>query len=505
MSKTEPVSGAAVLFGALLAAASLFFTLFIAGALSDLGGSDAAGNAMAEGFTALAIFLLYVLLTALAFVAAIGGDMPRSGRIAALFFLPATFGAIWAAFSLLTHSHIPPGLWPLAIPALAPPLIVFYCLWALIAPLRAAVPAHVMGILVWGCVGLLCLAIWPLSAIRDGVNQREAARIEDWQKKFDATSADAPLWQWTPFLNSEVYLVSQASRETIRNLPRRQADAETMLDRDEFPLGQLSQFDLDPTPALCEKARASLTRRAATLKPAQGQTLNYSQIANEVGAAHEAMNWLVGFACPCDQEALAWEALARAYGAEDYQIADLAKLRDPKEFGRILYNYPPRFSMLTPKATLHAWLNFAEGPGGIGKAPNAAEALAGARKLDHRTTDAVVWLNDPYAKTDRFLLLHFLPDLDLEPTSALCAAALAAVHEDILQAYRPTVDNPLPYWELLERLGGGQPLNTLQWVAAHGCDADAELAAAESLVRGYGDSADRKAMLESLAALHRKR
>jgi hypothetical protein len=35
--------------------------------------------------------------------------------------------------------------------------------------------------------------------------------------------------------------------------------------------------------------------------------------------------------------------------------------------------------------------------------------------------------------------------------------------------------------------------------------ADAELAAAESLVRGYGDSADRKAMLESLAALHRKR
>jgi hypothetical protein len=316
---------------------------------------------------------------------------------------------------------------------------------------------------------------------------------------------EAPLWQWTPFLNSDVYLIEQAAREKIRTLPSRQRDSEAMLDRDEFAFGQLSQFDLDPTPTLCEKARASLTRRAAALTLARGQTPNFSQIADEVGAAHEAMNWLVGFDCPCEQESLAWEALARAYGGADYEVADLVKLRDPKELGHILYNYPPKFSMLSPKANLHAWLNFADSPGGVGKGPDAAEVLAGARKLDHRTADAVAWLSDPYSKTDRFLLLHFLPELDLDAAPALCAAALAAVREDIAQAYRPTADNPLPYRELPERLGAGQPLEALKWLAAHGCDADADLDAAMFLARGYDDSPDRAALLDALGALHRKR
>jgi hypothetical protein len=48
----------------------------------------------------------------------------------------------------------------------------------------------------------------------------------------------------------------------MRKLPSRQADAEAMLQHDEFPFGELGAFDLDPTPSLCDKARASLTRGA---------------------------------------------------------------------------------------------------------------------------------------------------------------------------------------------------------------------------------------------------
>jgi hypothetical protein len=47
--------------------------------------------------------------------------------------------------------------------------------------------------------------------------------------------------------------------------------------------------------------------------------------------------------------------------------------------------------------------------------------LAGARALDHRNADAVAWLQEVPAASDTFVLLHFLPQLDLDTTPALCA------------------------------------------------------------------------------------
>jgi hypothetical protein len=57
---------------------------------------------------------------------------------------------------------------------------------------------------------------------------------------------------------------------------------------------------------------------------------------------------------------------------------------------------------------------------------------------------------------------------------------------------------------LLERLGAGEPLTALQWLAGHGCGAEAELGEAEQVVRAYQDSPERQAVLASLAALHRR-
>jgi hypothetical protein len=57
---------------------------------------------------------------------------------------------------------------------------------------------------------------------------------------------------------------------------------------------------------------------------------------------------------------------------------------------------------------------------------------------------------------------------------------------------------------LLGRLGKGEQLTALKWLASHGCDAEAELSEAEALVRAYQDSSDRAAMLATLAQLRRK-
>ena len=501
MPSIKPVSTAASVAGTALAIVCMFLLFFVVGALSDMNGGDAAGTAMAEGFTAIGVFALYAALAALALVAGNGGDMPPSGQLALFVLVPASLFAVWVAFTLLERSQLAPGLWPLAIPAGAPTLIVLYCLWAL-TPLRAIVPVRTANIVVWGGVGLLCLAALPLSLIREGVDQRETARVADWQAKFGAMPADAPLAQWFPFLGSHVYSIEQAAADAIRKLPRRQGDAEAMLDRDEFPFAKLSQFDLDPTPALCDKARASLTRRAAALAPAPGRAHGVQEIIDEVDDAVGAMQWLVGFACDCERESLAWEALARSYGVPDSIVEDLAKLRDPNEFGRVLYNSPPRFSMLTPKAKLGAWLEFAWDP--AAPASQVDAAVAGARKLDHRTADAVEWLTDRYRKEDAFELMRYLPELDLEATPGLCAAALSWVRDDLARVYRPTPDNPLPYSNLVERLDAGEPLRALQWLAGHGCDAETDLGAAGSLIRAYGESPERAAMLDSLAALRRK-
>lgn len=208
------------------------------------------------------------------------------------------------------------------------------------------------------------------------------------------------------------------------------------------------------------------------------------------------MSWLVDYDCSCDAESLSWETMAKAYRGTNYDIYRLPELRDPKRLGRALYENPERFSMLTPRAHLKAWLKFTEDK------TLREQALAGARKLDHRTTDAIEILNKDEFTTR--MLLEYLPVLDLEPTPPLCQAALASLHGQFVKIYRPKADDPRSYDELLGRLGRGQHFSALKWLALHGCEADAELSEAERLIGAYKASPDSGLMLGTLERLHRK-
>jgi hypothetical protein len=441
------------------------------------------------------------LLAALVLTAVVGGALPASGRIAILLLAPVAFVAMFRASDLFDKPSVSPGLWALAVPAAAPTLIVAYCLWALIAPLRARVPERVAGFGLLGALGLVCAAIFPLEAMRTRGDAAVAAGIAALEAKVAAMPDDANLSQWIPLLNSDVYSVEETARAKIMALPSRQRDAEAMLARDEFPLRELSRFDLDPTPALCQNAQGSLSSRAAALALKPGEKPDFDKIADEFSGAKVAIQWLVSLACASDAQALQWEALGRSYGASDVDVLDLVEARDPKNLGT-LYNDPPKVSMLTPKATLRAWLNFAYGLTTSDPA-DRPRLLAGARALDHRTADAVAWLKDDNAAPGRFVLLYFLPQLDLDTTPALCAAALSEIGTELAEVYRPTADNPLPFSELGERLGAGEPLVALQWLAGHGCDANAQLSAAEEVIAAYQPSPERETMAAALAKLKR--
>jgi hypothetical protein len=476
--------------------AGLLWALNLA-TLASLGNSDAAGNALGEAYAAIQIIVLWSLLTVLTIVACVKGTAPKAVKAAALVVVPASGFVAMAAADLLARAYLSPFLWPIVIPAAIPPLVVTWCFVAMLGRTRvagialAALPAAMLAV---------CLLIQPLSSMRKAVNDRETARLEKYDADLARVPADAPMWEWTPFLDTRDDTKRAKVLDSIRGLDQRQAQAETMLDRGDFPIQYLGVFDLDPTPALCDKARGLLRKRLAPLLLNAPNSKPYREIAVQVSDAVAGMSWLVGYDCSCDAELVAWETMAKGYSDFNFDVYRLAELRDPKELGRILRERPERFSMLGPASHLKGWLRFADDK------DLHDRALAGARALDRRTAEAVEILLDKYDEESRWKLLRYLTALDLEATPPLCANALSELHSQFTKVYRPGPnDEPRPYSELLERLGNGEHLPDLIWLAGHGCAAGPELNEALTLVDAYRDSPGRAEMLATLTQLGHKR
>jgi hypothetical protein len=460
--------------------------------LASLGDSDAAGNAIGEAYAAIQIIALWSLLTIMTIIAGVKGAAPKPAKVAALVIVPASGFVAMAAADLLARAYLSPHLWPLVIPAAVPPLAVIWCFLAL----RGR--THMAGALPVA-MAAVCLLIQPLSLMRKAVNDAETARLEKYDADLARVPAGAPMWEWTPFLDTADSTKRAKVLDSILSLEQRQVQAETMLDRGDFPIAELGAFDLDPTPELCDKARGLLRRQVAPLALNAPNSRPYRDIAGQVSDAVSGMSWLVGYGCSCDAELTAWESMAKGYSDFNFDVYRLAELRDPKELGRTLRERPERFSMLGPRSHLKGWLHFSDDK------ELHDRALAGARALDRRTADAVEILRDKYDEESRWKLLRALAALDLEATPPLCASALGELHGQFTKVYRPGPnDEPRPYSELLERLGNGEQLPDLIWLAANGCSAEAELNEAVALVNAYQDSPGKREMLATLTRLREK-
>ena len=498
MSTPEKASGGALAVCIALGVLTLLLYILAIVLLTSLTGSDAAGNAYSQAFAAISIIMVWLLLALMTLIAVLKGSVPVPAIIAAAMLIPASGFVSMEVLELLSDPRQSLYFWPIIIPAGIPPLVVAFSLWALLPGLRTRLPARVAASVMLGAIFLLSAAIVPFDAMRAyDIEQSDLAH-----QKVDAAYAalppDAPLWDLLPFMAASYGDRETELRKRVRTRATRQSEAETMLVRGDFPLLYLGSLDLEPTPSLCEKARGQLRRQVAPLVLRNGESKPYSAIAQLVTGAVAAMNWLVGYDCSCDAESRAWETMAKAYTDTNFDVIELARLRDPRELGRILRETPERFSMLTPKAHLKAWLKFAD------EAEYRDKALDGARKLDHRTSDAIAMLRDKSDISAPWQALKYMPELDLEPTPGLCTAALTVLRSEFAKTARPPADDPRPYRELLARLGAFEPLKALQWAAGRGCDAEPELKMAEDLIGSYQDSFDRQRMLRQLAALRRR-
>lgn len=110
------------------------------------GGGDAV---LSAAFTIIYdVLMVWTALVVLTAVAAIQGDMPASGWIAAIVLLPASGAATVAAIDFASRG----GRWALLAPCLLPPLIALYATWARLPRLRAMLPAKAVTYGVWGVV-----------------------------------------------------------------------------------------------------------------------------------------------------------------------------------------------------------------------------------------------------------------------------------------------------------------------------------------------------------------
>jgi hypothetical protein len=498
MPESKKLSEGAVVVAGILSVLALLFYALQAATLPNLAGSDAAGNGYAQAYAAIEIFFLWALLGTLTLIAFFKGDMPRPAAVFAFLLVPASALISFEVLGLLSRPYQPPHLWPLIIPVAIPPLVVAYCFWALLPGLRAKIPARLASGCVWGLVFLLCAAIVPFDKVRKAADDRDAAVLEKYEADLAKLPADAPLWDWAPFFNTRNETRLGEMLKHIATLDRRQADAELMLERGDFPLRFIGRLDLTPTQALCDKARALLRKRVAPLVLATPQSKPYRDIAGDVYDALTALKWLIGYDCDATAEAKAWETMANGYSDTGFDVVELRELQDPKEMGRIVRNYPERFSQLTPRAHLRAWLSFED------KKEYHEQALAGARKLEHRTADAVEMLRSG-GEGGPWMILRLIQVLDLEATPALCGEAQVELHRELARIHRPKPDQPMLYKELLDRLGTGDQFGAVIWLASHGCDAEVGLSEAEDLIKTYQDSPARTAMLARLSAVHRKK
>ncbi|HYW63475.1 MAG TPA: hypothetical protein VE865_09815, partial [Bradyrhizobium sp.] len=467
----------------LTAIAALLWVLSLA-TLATLGGSDAAGNALGEAYAAFQIIALWTLLFVMVLIAAVNGSAPWPATAAAVVMVPLSGFVTMSAAALLARAHLSPYLGPIAIPAAIPPLVVLWCFLSLRGGPRralAALPAAMLAV---------CLLIQPLSLMRKAVDDRQTARLEKYDADLARVPTGAPIWEWTPFLDTRDETKRAAVLANIRGLEQRQAQAELMLERGDFPVGYLGFFDLDPTPGLCDKARGLLRRQVEPLVLKSANARSYRDIAGDVADAVAGMSWLVGYGCSCDRESRAWEAMANGYTDTGFDVHRLVELRDPKELGRIARERPERFSMLNENSHLKAWLRFADDPN------LRQQALAGARRLAHRSADAVAILINKYDEESRWRLMRYLAVLDLETTLPLCADALGELHAQFAKVYRPAAgDEARSYSELLARLGNGEQFPDLIWLAGHGCDAKPELDEGIALINAYGASPGSAEML----------
>lgn len=146
-----------------------------------------------------------------------------------------------------------------------------------------------------------------------------------------------------------------------------------------------------------------------------------------------------------------------------------------------------KLDAMTPEQHLVDWYSLLEPDSGV-----RAEAIAALRKVPRRQGDVEEGLAHGVP-----VVMRLVPELDLQPTPALCAAAQVFLRK-LAMSNQLRDREPYPF-----EAGTSIEISLpgIHWFQEHGCRCDEALTELESVVRSYLDSPARQHTLTSLAAL----
>ena len=307
----------------------------------DAPNGDAFGRGLALAYGAILAGLLWLVLAALLTIAAVQGRMPLWARVGAAVLWPLSCVAVWMA----GDAHGAGDRSAIWVPALLPPLIALYALWARLPVLHTVFRAGVTSAVLGGAIAFLTLA--PLvaatrAALPDPARDArlaEAARANEERMAMEAKAArdreeaqfaslgpDSALADYLVYLSSMAY--GERALAGIRQVKNRQADATLLLQQGHIAdLRELSHFDVAPTSELCQAYGAALGGAAGNVTKARS---DYLIAATDLELQLTNMKWLIANRCDLGQPLGLLETNVRAVADSDRmtRFADtLAALR----------------------------------------------------------------------------------------------------------------------------------------------------------------------------------
>jgi hypothetical protein len=306
----------------LLLLAVLLYALMMT-ALVEAPHSDPAGRAISLAFSAMWAGALWLVLIALLIVGAVKGMMPLWGRVGAILLVPLSCAIVWMAIDAY-GARDRSAIWP---PALLPPLIALYALWACLPSLHARLRSAATGAVLGGAIVLLNLL--PLvAAVRASLpdpardarlaeaakaedermaRERQAARERE-EGQFASLGPDSSLESYLIYLQSSTY--RDRALAGVRQVKNRQADAIGLLQKGRLvDLGDLQRFDLAATPDLCLAYRAALAGAAGKVTKARS---DYLAAAIDLEGQLANIRWLIANRCDLGAPLALLEANVRA-------------------------------------------------------------------------------------------------------------------------------------------------------------------------------------------------
>ena len=282
----------------LLLLASLLLVVS-ASSMYQLTSSDAAGNGLAQAFTAIATVGLWVLILILMIWVASTSLTPKWFHLTSLLlFVPGSAAASLAVQSLLSDRE--PVQWMIPGPAMvAPAFYIGICFWTLVLK-RPIEPVWPAGCVLF-CIALTLLVPWPRLLRQPEVKSQRIARyyeeIAQAKARLERLHPDSPVREWAQVATMQTAgtddLRTQAF-DAIRAHPRKAEEIAQMLrDGDAALLPYLWNLELDDAAAamVCRPARDLLLEKAKDLGPRPGRN-RFALVRTEADALVNTVQWL---------------------------------------------------------------------------------------------------------------------------------------------------------------------------------------------------------------------